>query len=430
MSRWRVHGGRLIDPANARDEVVDLYLADGRVLALGTAPEGFTADHELDASGRLVMPGIVDLAARLRQPGQEHKATIASETLAAAASGVTTLCCPPDTQPVVDSPAEVELIRRLAQAAGKARVLPLGALTAGLAGVQLSEYAALKAAGCPAMSNALAPVASTLVMRRAMEYAASHGITVFVHPIDHVLANRGCAHEGHVASRLGLPGVPAAAETGAVGQLLSLVEQTGVQLHFCRLSTARAVTMIGRARYDGLPVSADVCAHQLFLTEMDVADFNALCHTQPPLRTQRDRDGLREGVASGTIEAICSDHQPHDPDAKLAPFQATEPGISALETLLPLTLRLVEEGALSLGNAVARLTAGPAQVLGLGYGQLGPGDPADLCVVDPDAEVEIDARSLRSAGKNTPFNGWTLRGRVTHTLLGGRLVYESESLSE
>jgi dihydroorotase len=426
MSRWQIMGGRLIDPANARDEVVDIFVQDGRVCALGEPPQGFVADHRIEAAGRLVIPGIVDLAARLRQPGEEHKASIASETAAAATAGITTLCCPPDTQPPIDTPAEVELIRRLAQAAGKARVVPLGALTAGLGGQQLSEYAALSRAGCAGLSNALAPMNNTLVLRRALEYAASRDLPVFLHPIDHALADGGCAHEGQVASRLGLPGIPEAAEVAALGQLLALVEQTGVRMHFCRLSTARAVTLVGRARYEGLPVSADVCAHQLYLTEMDIADFNALCHTQPPLRTQRDREGLRAGIAEGVVEAICSDHQPHDVDAKLAPFPATEPGISALETLLPLTLRLVDEDVLSLGAAIARLTSGPGAILG-GGGRLGVGDPADLCVIDTDAEFEVDAQALVSAGKNTPFDGWGLRGRVTHTLLAGALVHGAES---
>lgn len=426
MMRTLIRGGRVIDPANGIDRVADLCLAEGRIVTVGAAADGFEPDRIIDATGRVVIPGIVDLAARLRQPGQEHKGTVATETRAAAAAGITTLCCPPDTDPPVDSPAEVELINRLARAAGKARVVTIGALTQGLEGGQLAEMAALKQAGCVGVSNALRPVASTLVMRRAMEYAASHDITVFVHPLDHALMHKGCAHEGAVASRLGLPGIPEAAETAALGQLLALVEQTGVRAHFCRLSTARAVAMVGRARYDGLPVSADVCAHQLFLTETDIGDFNSLCHTLPPLRTLHDRDGLREGVATGVIEALCSDHQPHESDAKLAPFPETEPGISALETLLPLTLRLVEEGLMPLSEAIARLTTGPARILGIEGGDLSPGARADLCIYDPRVSWELTVDGLHSAGKNTPFLGWRFTGRVTHTLLAGRLVYSAE----
>lgn len=423
MSKLVIRGGRVIDPANQVDRVADVYVADGKVVAVGTTVEGFAADRCIEAQDRLVIPGLVDLAARLRQPGQEHKGTIASETRAAAGAGITTLCCPPDTDPPIDSPAEIELINRLTNAAGHARVFALGALTAGLKGSQLAELAALKQAGCVGVSNALKPMTSTLVLRRAMEYAASHDLTVFMHPIDHALANKGCVHEGAVASRLGLPGIPEAAETAALGQLLALIEQTGARTHFCRLSTARAAAMVGRAQYEGLKVSADVCAHQLFLTEMDVGDFNSLCHTSPPLRTQRDRAGLRKAVASGVIGAICSDHQPHESDAKLAPFCETAPGISGLETLLPLSLRLVEEGVLTLPEAIARVTSGPAEILGIDAGHLSPGARADICICDPAEAWQLRIEDLRSAGKNTPFLGWDFKGRVSHTLLAGRLVH-------
>ncbi len=422
--RISIDQGRVLDPANNIDELTNLYIADGMITAIGEPPAGFTPDRSIDALGKLVIPGMVDLAARLREPGQEKKATVASETQAAAAAGITTLCCPPDTDPPIDTPAGIGLMKRLAAASGKARVRPLGALTAGLGGVQLSELAALKEAGCVGVTNALRPFASTLVMRRALEYAATHDLTVFLHPLDHALTDSGCAHEGAVASRLGLPAIPQAAETAAIGQIMALVEETGARVHFCRLSTARAVSMIGRARYDGAPISADVCAHQLFLTEMDIGDFNSLCHVMPPLRTQRDREGLRQGVASGTVGAICSDHQPHEVDAKLAPFPTTEPGISALETLLPLTLRLVEEGTLALLDAIARVTSQPAQILNIDAGTLGIKRPADVCVVDPEAVWELDHRTMLSHGKNTPFIGWEFSGRVTHTLLGGEVVYE------
>ena len=423
----RIAGGRVIDPANGIDQVTDVYVASGRIAAIGAAPDGFAADQTIDATGSLVLPGIVDLAARTRQPGQEHKATIASEARAAAAAGITAMCCPPDTVPPIDSPAEINLITRLAKAAGQAKVYALGALTADLKGERLSEMAALKNAGCLGVSNALRPVSSTLVLRRAMEYAASHDLTIFLHPIDFELANQGCAHEGAIASRLGLPGIPTAAETAAIGQQLALIEQTGVRAHFCRLSSARGVSMVQRAQHDGLPITMDVAAHQLFLTEVDIGDFDSLCHTLPPLRSLRDRDGLRHCVAGGSIAAICSDHQPHEVDAKLAPFPATEPGISALETLLPLTLQLADDGVLSLQDAIHRVTAGPAAILGIEAGNLSPGVAADVCIYNPEHPWTLEEATVRSAGKNTPFIGWEFGGRVTHTLVDGRLVFELDA---
>lgn len=425
--RRTISGARIVDPANGVNEITDLHIAEGRILALGRPPEGFQAEHTLEAAGKVLIPGLVDMAARLREPGLEHKATIAGETRAAAAAGITSLCCPPDTDPPIDSPAELGLIGRCALSSNRTRVYALGALTAGLGGERLSEMAALKEAGALGVSNALAPMASPLILRRAMEYAATHELTVFVHPIDHDLANHGCAHEGAVASRLGLPGIPQAAETAAIAQALELVEQTGVRAHFCRLSTARGATLIARAQQDGLRVSADVCAHQLFLTEIDLGDFNSLCHTLPPLRSLRDRDGLRNALSNGILSALCSDHQPHEVDAKLAPFPATEPGISALETLLPLTLKLAGEGVLTLSEAVARITCGPAGILGIEAGSLGVGCAADICIYDPEADWVLDEQSLHSQGKNTPFLGWTFTGRVTHTLLGGEIVYDAQA---
>lgn len=425
LMRLRITNGRVIDPTNAVDGVQDVCIADGRIHAIGDTPAGFLADREIDASGLIVCPGLVDLSARLREPGAEHKATIASETRAAAGAGITTLCCPPDTDPVIDTPAVAELIRSRATAAGHARIVPLGALTQGLAGASLSEMAALKDAGCIGVSNAGKPVTNSHLLRCAMEYAATHGLTVFLHPEDEWLRNNGCMHEGAISTRLGLPAIPESAETAAVAQQLVLIEQTGVRAHFCRLSTARAARMIARARYDGLPVSADVAAHQLYLTEMDVADFNSQCHVIPPLRTQRDRDGLRAALARGTISAICSDHQPHEPDAKLAPFSATEPGISALETLLPLVLRLVDEDVLSLNDALAALTIHPASILGIDAGTLTLGAHADVCIFDPQRYREITPATLLSRGLNTPFMGWEFKGRVTHTLLAGKIVHES-----
>ncbi len=420
--KMRISGGRVLDPANGIDENLDIFIGDGKILAVAAELDGFNAEHDIDASGRWVIPGLIDLSARLREPGHEHKATIESETRAAAAAGITTLCCPPDTNPIIDTPAVAELIQNRAEQAGYANVLPIAALTQGLKSEQLSEMAALKQAGCPAVAN-VGPLANTQIQRLAMEYAQTHKLTVFINPQDYWLGKHGCAHEGKVSTRLGLPGIPVAAETAAVARDLALIELIGVKAHFTRLSTLRAVRMIARAQYDGLPVTADVCAHQLHLTEMDISDYDSLCHVIPPLRTQRDRDGLREGVKQNVIQAICSDHQPHEADAKLAPFCSTQPGISALETLLPLSLRLHEEDNLPLSETIRRLTSGPAHILNIDAGNLSPGSPADICIIDPERIWRLDQNSIQSQGRNTPFMGWEFKGRVTHTLYRGNIVY-------
>jgi dihydroorotase len=420
-----IQGGHLVDPANGLDAPTDLFVdARGFVVGVGQAPDGFVAERVLDARGRIVCPGLVDLRARLREPGLEYKATIESETRAAVAAGITTLACPPDTHPVIDTPAMAQMIQSRAWRFGLAFIHPLGALTQNLEGKLLTDMEALDEAGCVGVTNALAPVTDTLVMRRAMEYAASFDLTVFLQSQDPWLAGNGCVHEGEVGTRLGLPGIPEAAETVGVARDLALIEQTGVRAHFCGLSSARAVAMITEARARGLPVSADVTAHHLHLTEHDIGKFNTQCHVLPPLRARRDRDGLRAALKSGVISAICSDHQPHEPDAKLAPFAEAEPGISGLETLLPLTLRLVDEGMLTLADAVALLTQKPADILGVDAGELGVGATADVCVFDPADSWTLTEDSLVSRGRNTPFFGWQLRGRVTHTLVGGRLVFE------
>jgi dihydroorotase len=424
MSNIQIKNGRLIDPANNVDDLHDLFIADGKVCGVGKAPSGFTAEMTIDASDRIVCPGLVDLCAHMREPGEEHKATIASETAAAAKSGITTLCCPPDTDPVVDSPAVATLIYRRAQQQGSARVLPIGALTKGLQGAELAEMAALKNARCAALSNGRNPLTSTLVERRALEYAATFGITVFLPPEDFHLRDNGCAHEGPISARLGLPGIPEVAETIAVARDLTLATHTGCHIHFRGLSCGTAVRMVQRALHDRLPISADVSAHQLHLTEMDLSDFDSNCHVIPPLRSLTDRDLLRKGVAEGVIGAICSDHQPHEPDAKEAPFPSTAPGISALETLLPLTLKLVQEGILPLSDAIARLTSGPADILGLPLGRLALGATADVCIFDPNEHWILKAEEMVSHGHNTPFLGWELSGRVTHTLLEGNIVFE------
>jgi dihydroorotase len=422
--KFTLQNGRVMDPASHTDKVMDVHIAAGQIVAMGKAPDGFQPNRVIDASDKIVSPGLVDLSARLREPGEEYKASIASETSAAAAAGITTLCCPPDTLPVVDTPAVAELIQATAEEHGMARVVPLGALTRGLAGEQLAEIAALKEAGCPGVSNVMAPMVSSRVLRRAMEYTATFDMTLFIYPMDAELRNDGCVHEGSVSTRLGLPGIPEAAETAALANALTLIEQTGVRAHFCHLSSGRSVTMIEQARAAGFPVTADVAMHHLFLTEHDIWDFDAQCHVIPPLRTDRDRDSLRGGLANNSLSALCSDHQPHEYDAKLAPFGATEPGISALETLLPLGLRLVSEGVLDMMSLLEKLSFAPAQILGLSSGQLQVDGPADICIIDPQLEWQLDDATIHSQGKNTPFLNWHLKGRATHTLFEGHLVYE------
>lgn len=420
----QIKAGRIIDPANEVDAQQDIYIDKGLIAAIGQTPEGFVADQVIDASSQIVIPGLIDLQARLREPGQEHKGTIESETRAAASGGITTLCCPPDTTPIIDNPAVAKLILERAKQTNRVHVLPIGALTTGLKGEYLSEMHTLHEAGCIAFSNSDAPISNTLVLRRAMEYASSHGLTLFMHASDKWLASGGVAHEGPVGLRMGLAGIPESAETVEVARVLALVEQTGARVHFGQLSTARAVEMLRQARQKGMPVSADVAAHQLHLTEMDLLDYNSYCHVLPPLRSQRDRDALRAGLKDGTISAICSDHQPHDVDAKQAPFADTEAGISALETMLALSLRLVDDGQLELREAIAGLTHKPAQILGLNSGHLSTGSRADICIFDPLSHWSLDENNMQSQGKNSPFLGWDFKGQVTHTLLAGKLSYQ------
>ena len=425
--KLEILNGHLIDPANEIDQVTDIFMTDGKVVAVNKPPVNWEADHTINAANKLVLPGLVELSASLRQPGQEHKATIRSETKAAAAAGITSLACLPTTNPVVDSPAEVELVEHLSQDSGHCRVHVIGALTKGLKGENLSEMAALKAAGCVGVTNVLHPLKSSLVLRRAMEYASSQALTIFTHPLDHHLANNGCVHEGLTCLRLGLPGIPAAAETAALAFHLALIEELNVRTHFCRLSTSRAVSMIARAQENHLPVTADASILHLFLTDCDIKDFDGLCHNLPPYRTQQDLDGLRKGLQDGTLSAICADHQPHEIEAKLAPFQSTEPGSSTLESLLPLVLQLVHEDVLSLKEAVRRVTQQPAKILGIAAGNLSVGGVADACIVDPDLDWTLNSESLLSRGKNTPMLGRRFRGRATHTILGGKPVFQLES---
>ncbi len=403
---------RILCPASGSDKVSDVRIAEGRITHVGTAP---AADQTINAKGLWLMPGVIDLAARLREPGATAKATIASEAKAALAAGITTLVMPPDTKPVADTAAVVDRIHTKATQAGAATVRVLGALTQGLHGEALAELSALKAAGVVGVTNANAALANLLVARRALEYAHGLGLTVHVLALDAALANGGCAHEGAMATRLGLAPIPVAAEVAAIRQWISLVEDTGAAVHFGRLSSARGAELVESAMARKLPVTADVAAHQLFLTDAALEGFDAMAHVIPPLRSMDDREALRGAVAKGVISAICSDHQPHEPDAKVNPFPLTEPGISGLETLLPLALRLVEDGLLSPLQCAARLSTGPAAVLRLTAPRISPGEQALLTLIDPAARWTLQAKAMVSRGRNTPFSGQAFTGRAVRT---------------
>lgn len=422
----QISNGRVIDPASNLDSPLDLYIDDGKIVAIGDAMDGFYAEQVIDANGLIVCPGLVDLCARLRETNQENAATIDSETRAAAKGGITSLCVPPNTDPIIDSPAVVELIEDRAKKAGRAMVYTIGALTKKLDGELLSEMLALKEAGCIGVSNGLSPIKNSLVLRRAMEYAATLGFTVFINAADPWLQSQGCMHEGVVNVRLGLGGTAEAAETIAVARDLILIEQTGVTAHFHNLSTAKAVDMVGVAQQHGLNVTADVSAHHLHLSEHDVGNYDSLSHVVPPLRSTRDRDQLQQGLRDGIIGAICSNHQPLDNNAKQGPFAQTAPGISGLETLLPLTMKLVDDGEISLNQAIANLTAGPARILNINAGQLAVGGAADICIIDPCAHNECQPQQFISAGKNNPFAGWLFSHEVSHTLFDGKLVFQRQ----
>jgi dihydroorotase len=422
MERTLIKDGRIIDPANRIDRIGSVYVADGKIASVTNEPAGFKADRVIDANNQIVCPGFIDLSTRLREPGQSRKATFASETAAAAASGVTTMCLQPDTVPVIDAPAVAELIKDLAEKSGYTQILPIAALTQKLEGAELSAMLALKQAGCVAVSNANQPVKNLLVLRRAMEYAASHDLLLIYRPNDVWLANNGCVHEGVLSTRYGLPSIPDAAETIALAQCLELAELTGCRVHFGQLSSRRSVIKLHQAKKYGLSVSADVAIHQLHLTEDDIIPFDSAYHVQPPFRARQDQEALRVGLANGTIDSICSDHQPHDLDAKLGAFPETEPGISSLETLLPLMLKLVTQQAITLEQGIATLTLKPAQILHLERGALTPGFAADICVFDPEQDWQVNSENWKSQGVNTPFWGQNFKGRVTHTLQAGKVI--------
>lgn len=414
-----IKGGRVIDPASGRDEVADLYVAAGRISAKKETP-----DRTIDAHGLVVAPGLIDLSARLREPGYEYKATLESEMHAAVAGGVTSLACPPDTDPPLDEPGLVDMLRRRAKALTRARVYPIGALTVKLAGERLTEMSQLAEAGCVAFSQANVAIQDTQVLWRALQYAATFGFPVWLRAEDRWLAHDGVAHDGEVATRLGLPGIPAFAETIALGTLLQLVRATGTRTHVCRLSTAAGVDMVRAAKKEGLPVTCDVAVHHLHLCDMDLGYYDSHCRLEPPLRSQRDRDALAAGLADGSIDCVVSDHTPVDEDQKLLPFPEAEPGATGLELLLPLVLKWGAARKLSLAQTLARVTSEPARILGVASGRVEPGARADLAIFDPQAPWRVTPAALRSQGKNTPFLDYELAGRVRATIVAGNVVYE------
>jgi dihydroorotase len=415
-----IKGGRVVDPASGKDGVRDLYIAEGRI-----AEEFAKPDRVIDAKGLVVAPGFIDLSARLREPGYEYKATLESEMDAAVAGGVTSLACPPDTDPPLDEPGLVDMLRRRARSLSRVRVYPVGALTTKLQGEALTEMGQLADAGCVAFSQANAPLPDTQVLWRALQYAATFNFPVWLRAEDASLARGGVAHDGEIATRLGLPGIPSFAETISLGTILELVRATGARVHLCRLSTAGAVELVRRAKAERLPVTCDVGIHHVHLCDVDLGFFDSQCRLEPPLRSQRDREALAGALAEGVIDCICSDHTPVDEDGKHLPFAEAEPGATGLELLLPLTLKWGEARKLSLATTLARITCDPARVLGVKAGRIAVGAPADLALFDAGAPVRVAAASLKSQGKNTPFIGYELAGRVRYTLVDGNVVYEN-----
>jgi len=420
----QISNGRLIDPKNRIDAVCDVYISAGRIAALGATPAGFVIEKVIDATGLIVAPGLIDLAARLREPGYEYKATLESEMNAAVAGGITSLACPPDTDPPLDEPGLVEMLKHRARNLNQAHVYPVGALTTALKGQELTEMAELVDAGCVAFSQADAPLIDTRVLLRAMQYAATFGFGVWLRPQDSFLAKEGVAHDGEVATRCGLAAIPSCAETIALATMLALAQETGAKLHICRLSSAAGVELIRAAKRQGLAVTCDVSMNHVHLSERDIGFFDPNCHLIPPLRSLADRAALRAGLLDGTINAICSDHTPVDEDAKQLPFAEAEAGATGLELLLPLVLKWAQQENITLSEALAKSTLQSAQILGLDAGHLSIGAAADICVFDPEMYWKVESSALNSQGKNTPFTGLEVQGKVRYTLVDGQLVYQ------
>ena len=420
-----IKNGRFVDPAAGVDAQRDVFVAAGKIVGIGSVPNGYTPNRTIDASGLVVCPGLVDLAVRLREPGFEYMATLDSEMAAAAAGGVTSLACPPDTDPPLDEPGLVEMLKFRAKNLNQAHVYPVGALTIALKGTHLTEMIELTDAGCVGFSNADAPLTDTQLLLRALQYAATFDFPVWLRPQDAALARGGVAHDGEVATRLGLAAIPVCAETVALSTILLLARETGARIHFCRMSSAEGMEMVRVAKRQGLKVTCDVGIHHAHLSEMDIGYFDPNCNLTPPLRSQRDRDALSAALVDGTADALCSDHTPVDDDAKQLPFGEAETGATGVELLLPLTLKWMQGCKLSLATALARITSQPARVLGINAGTIVHAGSADICVFDPERYWKIEPSALKSQGKNTPFTGMELKGKVRYTLVEGQIVYEA-----
>jgi dihydroorotase len=429
-----IQGGRIIDPATGLDVVGDVAIAAGRIVGLQSIPADFSPSKTMDAKGLVVAPGFVDLCARLREPGYEHEGMLESELAAAVSGGITSVVCPPDTDPVLDEPGLVEMLKYRAEKLHQSRVFPLGALTKALAGESLTEMAELTESGCVGFGQAEVPLANTQVLQRAMQYAATFGYRIWLRPQELYLG-KGVAASGALATRLGLSGVPVAAETIALHTIFELMRATGARVHLCRLSSAAGVALLRAAKAEGLKATADVSINSLHLTDNDIGYFDSRARLTPPLRQQRDRDALQAALQDGTIDALVSDHNPVEADAKNLPFGQAEPGATGLELLLSLALKWGQQHAISLPETLWRITLGPARVLdsGLGtlassVGRLSVGGAADLCVFDPERQWSVSADQLRSQGKHTPFahemSGSMMQGLVTHTLVNGQVAFE------
>ncbi|MCK0105726.1 dihydroorotase [Marinobacter sp. S0848L] len=418
----RITGGTLFDGAGTETDNTGLLVKEGKIVAMGADALNANADQQYDASGCVIAPGFIDLCCNLREPGNGQKGNIASETLAAAHGGFTTVCASPETSPVNDSSAVTHLIRDGASLRGAVRVLPVGAITRGLEGELLSDLAGLKNAGCVAVGNGSRGVKNARILRRCMAYAQTFGLTVMFSPENQALAADGYAHDGQVTTRLGLLGIPEVAETAAVMEMLLLAEETGVKLHLSQLSSGRSVEMVAQARQLGVQVTADVAVHQLCFTEEALAGFDSRFHVRPPLRSEADRQALVAGVQAGVIDAIVSQHQPHDTAAKQAPLPATEPGLSSIESVLSLGLELVKSGELSRQRLLTALTLGPGRIVGLSP-EIACGADADLCIFNPSASWQPCEQTLVSTGKHAPLVGRELTGKVELTLVAGRPVW-------
>jgi dihydroorotase len=419
-----IKGGQVIDPGRVNGPA-DVLIEQGKIAAVGPKLKAPANATIIDATNKVVMPGFIDLHVHFREPGFEYKETIQSGTAAAAAGGFTSVCCMPNTSPVNDNQSITEFILEKARAAGNANVFPVGAITKGSEGKELAEIGDLRRAGCVAISDDGLPVMNSLVMRRAMEYALAFDVPVVDHCEDLHLSEGGCMNEGFVSTQLGLQGVPAAAEDVMVARNLALAELTGARLHLAHLSTAGSVRMVREAKARGIKVTAEAAPHHFMLTEEAVCGYNTHAKMNPPLRTGADVQAIKDGLRDGTIDVIATDHAPHATQEKQQEFAAAPNGIVGLETAWPLTLTLVEEGVLSLEAAIAKLTTEPARAFSLKKGTLAPGADADVVIADLHEGWEVDPARFRSKGRNTPFAGWKVKGRITTTIVGGRIVHET-----